>query len=246
MQKNRIVAIIQARMGSTRLPEKILKKLAGQPMLARVVTRCQQASTLDEVVIATTTQAKDDVIVDLCRQNHWQYFRGSEEDVLARYHEAAKVYHAEAIVRVTSDCPLIDPTIIDQHVHCLLSSWNSVDFVTNMMRQTFPLGLAVEALPFDVLTRMDRMSTTAYLREHVTTLAYEKPEWFSVAHICHDTDLSEMRWTVDTQEDFDFIRRIYDHFGHDRFSWQEVLSVLAKHPEWETINRPLSKGAVNA
>ncbi len=224
-------------MGSTRLPGKVLKRLAGQPMLVRVVERCQRASTVGDVVVATTTKSDDDPIVEVCRQQHWPYVRGSEADVLGRYYQAASVYRADAIVRVTSDCPFSDPALVDRHVNNLLSSWNTVDFVTNMIRQTFPLGLAVEAMPHDVLARMDRMSTTAYLREHVTTLAYEKPDWFSVAHVCHDRDLSGMRWTVDTPEDFEFARRIYEYFGHDRFSWQEVLSVVKAHPEWEAINR---------
>jgi spore coat polysaccharide biosynthesis protein SpsF len=175
--------------------------------------------------------------VDLCRTRGWPWFRGCEEDVLTRYWQAAQEAGASAIVRVTSDCPFIDPEIVDLHVDKLLAGWRQVDFVTNMMQQTFPMGLAVEALPIDVLARMDRLSTTPYLREHVTALAYERPDWFLVDHVLHDVDLSGMRWTVDTPSDLAFARQVFAHFGHDRFGWREVLPVLARRPEWVEINR---------
>jgi spore coat polysaccharide biosynthesis protein SpsF len=233
----RAVAIIQARTGSTRLPGKVLKDLGGEPMLARVVERTRRACTLDEVVVATSELAADDRIARLCIERGWRCFRGSETDVLDRYFHAALQFQADIVVRVTSDCPLIDPVLIDSHVERLLQRWSEVDLVTNMMQQTFPLGLAVEALPFDVLARMNRMSQTAELREHVTTLAYVEPDWFQVEHVLHSSDLSSLRWTVDTPEDLEFVRHIYAYFGHDQFAWQEVLPVLDEHPEWAEINR---------
>jgi spore coat polysaccharide biosynthesis protein SpsF len=241
----KVVAIIQARMGSTRLPGKVLLPLLGEEsVLGCVMNRVRRASSLQDVVVATTTAPRDDVIVDLCRAREWSWFRGSEEDVLGRYWQAARANEADAVVRVTSDCPLIDPEIIDCHVERLSAGWRTVDFVTNMMKQTFPLGLAVEAMPLDVLARMDRLSTTPYLREHVTTLAYERPEWFLVDRVLNDVDLSRMRWTVDTLEDLAFVCRIFDHFGHDRFGWREVLAVLAQRPEWAENNRsPNQKAA---
>lgn len=236
-----MVAIVQARMGSSRLPGKVLQDLAGRPMLARVIERMRRARRLDEVVVATTDQARDDVIAHLCQERGWSYFRGSEYDVLDRYYRAALQFDAELVVRVTSDCPLIGPEVIDEHVIRMEERWAEVDFVTNMARQTYPLGLAVEALPFDVLARMKRMSTTPELREHVTTLAYVEPDWFRIEHVLHPVDLSHLRWTVDTQEDLEFVRLIFEHFGHDFFSWQEVLSVLESHPEWMEINRTVSQ-----
>jgi spore coat polysaccharide biosynthesis protein SpsF len=222
----RVVAIIQARTGSTRLPGKVLLDLAGEPMLARVVSRSRRAATLDEVVVATTTEPADEAIVELCAARGWPCFRGSEADVLDRYYRAALAYDADMVVRITSDCPLSDPEIVDSHVNRMLAGWREVDFVTNMMRQTFPVGLAVEAMPFDTLARMHRLSTTDYLREHVTALAYKRPELFVVEHVLNDVDLSAMRWTVDTADDLALVRRIYDYFGHDRFSWREALAVL--------------------
>jgi spore coat polysaccharide biosynthesis protein SpsF len=234
----KVVVIIQARIGSTRLPGKVLMDIAGHTMLAQVVERTQRAKFADAVVVATTNSPADDAIVAECARLGSLVFRGDEHDVLARYCHAAAAHGADLVVRVTSDCPLIDPEIIDSHIERTMERWHEVDFVTNMIKQTYQLGLAVETMPVDVLKRMNRMSTTAYLREHVTTLAYEKPEWFSIEHICNTKDLSAMRWTVDTREDLEFVRHIFGEFSDNRFAWTEVLQILAKRPEWLAINRP--------
>jgi spore coat polysaccharide biosynthesis protein SpsF len=237
------VAIIQARMGSTRLAGKVLQDLCGEPMLARVVERTRRASSLNEVVVATSKLPADEAIVRLCADRGWTCFRGSEPDVLERYYQAALAYRAELIVRVTSDCPLTDPELIDRHVEKMLQRWCYADFVSNMLQQSFPLGLAVEVMPLDVLARMHRMSRTAELREHVTTLAYAEPEWFRTESVLHGTDLSHMRWTVDTAPDLEFVRRVFAHFGHDRFSWREVLTAVEQHPEWGDNNRTVASRA---
>jgi spore coat polysaccharide biosynthesis protein SpsF len=239
-----VVAIIQARMGSTRLPGKVLQDIAGEPMLARVVNRVSRAGTVDEVVVATSDRVDDNVVERLCSDRDWTFFRGSESDVLDRYHRAAIAFHADAVVRVTSDCPLIDPRLIDQHVNLLLRRWAEVDFVTNMVKQSYPLGLAVEAMPLDVLARMKRLSQTNELKEHVTTLAYVEPQRFQIGHVMHTTDLSHLRWTVDTAEDLEFVRKIFHHFGHDHFAWQDVLPVLEQHSDWTRINQHIPQKQV--
>jgi spore coat polysaccharide biosynthesis protein SpsF len=211
--------------------------LSGEPMLARVVERTRRAKSLHEVVVATSTLHADDAIARLCADREWHCSRGSELDVLDRYYQAALSFGADVVVRVTSDCPLIDPELIDRHINTLSQRFAEIDFVTNMLQQSFPLGLAVEAMPIDVLARMHRMSQTPELREHVTTLAYAKPEWFRIAHILHPIDLSDMRWTVDTADDLDFVRQIFTHFGHDHFAWEEILPVLDEHPAWMDINK---------
>jgi spore coat polysaccharide biosynthesis protein SpsF len=238
----KVVAIIQARMTSSRLPGKVLMDLAGEPMLARVFERTRRARTVDDVIVATSNLVSDDGIVQLCAERDWPCFRGSQKDVLGRYSLAARAFDAEAVVRVTSDCPLIDPRLIDEHVERLCSRWTEVDFVTNMVRQSFPLGLAVEAMPFDVLARMERMSQTDYLREHVTTLAYERPELFQIDHVLYPNDLSALRWTVDTAADLNFVRLIFKHFGRDSFLWEDVLPVLKEHPDWSETNQSILKG----
>jgi spore coat polysaccharide biosynthesis protein SpsF len=232
------VAIVQARMGSTRLPGKVLQDLAGEPMLARVVNRTYRAKTLQEVVIATTTNTVDDVIVKLCEARGWSWFRGSEEDVLDRYYRAAKKYQADFIVRITSDCPLIDPEVIDQVVQEFLERQPEVDYASNTWpRRTFPRGLDTEVMRMDVLERAWREDRNPAWREHVTPYIYRNPDRFRIHNVVSPVDYSAMRWTVDTQEDLAFVRQIYDYFGHDRFSWREVLKVLEEHPEWLEINR---------
>jgi len=224
-------------MGSTRLPGKVLKDVAGEPMLSRVVERTRRAKTVDEVVVATTDLAADNAIENLCSQRGWLCFRGSDADVLDRHYRAAIKFNADVIVRVTSDCPLIDPQLIDAHVNHLLARWEKVDFVTNMVKQTYPLGLAVEAMPVDVLVRMKRMSQSDMLKEHVTTLAYVEPAWFQIDHILNPVDLSSYRWTVDTQQDLELVRLIFRHFGRNHFAWEEVLPLLEQHPGWMQINQ---------
>jgi spore coat polysaccharide biosynthesis protein SpsF len=239
------VAIVQARMGSTRLPGKVLQDLAGEPMLARVVNRTCRAKTLQEVVIATTTNTVDDVIVKLCEARGWSWFRGSEEDVLDRYYHAAKKYQADFIVRITSDCPLIDPEVIDHVVQEFLERQPEVDYASNTWpRRTFPRGLDTEVMRMDVLERAWREDRNPAWREHVTPYIYRNPDRFRIHNVVSPVDYSAMRWTVDTQEDLAFVRKIYDYFGHDRFSWREVLKVLEEHPEWVEINRYVQQKVV--
>lgn len=242
--KVKVVAIIQARMGSTRLPGKVLLDLAGDTVIARVVNRTRRAKLLDQVVVATSILLSDEAIAKECERLGVDCFRGDEADVLDRYFRAALQVSADIIVRITSDCPLIDPELIDEHVRRLLDGWGQVDFVTNMGDATYPLGLAVEAMPFDVLARMHRMSESAELREHVTTLAYMSPSLFRWDHVKYSRDLSSLRWTVDTQEDLDLVRLIVQHFGNDSFSWTDVLPLLDRNPEWLEINRRVLQKSV--
>jgi spore coat polysaccharide biosynthesis protein SpsF len=231
-------------MGSTRLPGKVLKDLEGETVLARVVNRTRRANLLNEVVVATSVLPADDVIVKECERLKVAWFRGDEADVLDRYYRTAQQFAADAVVRVTADCPLSDPELIDEHVRRLLHRWTEVDFVTNMVKQTFPLGLAVEAMPADVLSRMKRLSQTSELKEHVTTLAYVEPEWFRIDHILYPGDLSHLRWTLDTPEDLELVRLIFQHFGNDHFSWRDVLPVLEQHPGWSEINRAIPQKTI--
>ena len=240
----RVIAIIQARMGSTRLPGKVLLDLAGEPVLARVVNRTQRATTLDEIVIATTTESRDEAIVELCSSRGWAHFRGSEDDVLDRYYQAAKKHHADIVVRITSDCPLIEPEIIDLVVQELLKD-GSLDYVSNTLPpRTFPRGLDVEAMTFKTLERAWQEDKNPAWREHVTPYIYRAPEKFRLKAVTNEKDLSHMRWTIDTWEDLEFVRRIYNHFGHDYFSWHDVLDLLEEHPEWLEINKNVKQKEV--
>ncbi len=240
-----VSAIIQARMGSNRLPGKVVLDLAGEPMLARVVQRVQRAEELDEVVIATTTESADDILSALCADRDWPCFRGSQDDVLDRYYRAAQEHRTDLVVRVSSDCPLIEPEIIDRVVRELLDYSPRADYACNSLpRRTFPLGLDVEAFWFETLKVLWQEDQNPAWREHVTQFLHHHPERFVIHGVLNDRDLSGMRWTVDTPEDFDLVRRIYREFGHDRFSWQEVLTLLEQNPRWLEINRHVPQKVV--
>ena len=241
----KIAAIIQARMGSTRLPGKVLMELAGEPMLARVINRTRRATTLHEVVIATTTEPADESIVELCAARTWPCFRGSEYDVLNRYYRAAMRHQADVVVRITSDCPLIEPEIVDRVVREFLELQPEVDYACNVLpRRTFPRGLDTEVMRFDVLEQAWREDRNTAWREHVTPYIQRNPDLFHIHGVTNEVDYSHMRWTVDTPEDLAFVRCIYDHFGHDRFSWRDVLVILEEHPEWLEINQHVKQKVI--
>ena len=238
-----VVAVVQARAGSTRLPGKVLQDLAGEPMLVRVMTRLKRARTIDRVVLATTIEPADDAIAAMATEHGWPVFRGSEADVLTRYVGAAREHSATHVVRVTSDCPITDPALVDEHVTRLLE--RRVDFVSNMTRPTFPLGLAVEALPIDVLARLDRLSPTLREREHVTRFIYDRPDLFLVDHVVLEEDLSQsMRLTVDTPEDMTLARAVFEHFGHDAFAWREAVDFVRSRPDLVALNRHVQQKVV--
>jgi spore coat polysaccharide biosynthesis protein SpsF len=244
MEGARVVAIVQARMGSTRLPGKVLLDLAGEPMLARVVNRGQRATTLQGVVVATTTKPADEAIVELCAAHGWPCFRGSEDDVLDRYYRAAMQHQADVVVRITSDCPLIEPEIVDWIVGEFFEK-GPLDYASNTLPpRTFPLGLDVEVIAFNALERAWRKDNNRAWREHVTPYIYRHPGKFALRAVVNNMDLSLMRWTVDTVDDLVFVRKIYDYFGQDAFSWQDVLRVLDEHPEWLAINQHVAQKEV--
>lgn len=230
------VAIIQARMGSTRLPRKVLMNISGKPMLSRVVERARRARLLNDVVVATTINASDDSIAQLCELNGWTLFRGPEDDVLDRYFRAAQIHKADPIVRITSDCPLVDPDVVDMVIKVFLD--DKLDYVSNNFpRSSFPIGLDVEVVRFSALEKAWKEDLNPQWREHVTLYIRRHPELFRLNGIVCEEDYSAMRWTVDTQDDLEFVRTVYSHFNDDRFSWREVLSALQMHPQWLDTNR---------
>ena len=231
----RVVAIIQARMGSTRLPGKVLMDIAGETMLARVVNRVRRATRIDETVVATTVSQKDEPIVAECQKLNVTYFRGSEEDVLDRYYQAAHTHNAEVVVRITSDCPLIDPEVVDQVVEEFATE--EADYACNGLAQTYPRGLDVEVMTLHALERAWREADKPYQRVHVTPYIYEIPGRFCVHSVESGENHSDHRWTVDTPEDLAFVKEIYRLFeGVDSFSWRDVLEVLKREPELMGIN----------
>jgi len=236
--KPKIVAVIQARMGSTRLPGKVLKELLGQPMLWHVVNRVHQAKTLAETVVAATNQPEDDAIVKLCERQDWAYFRGSVEDVLDRYYRAALAFKADIIVRLNADCPLIDPHIIDKVIKAHLSS--GADYTFCGVTGGFPLGLDTEVFNFKILERTFKEAKKDFEREHVTPYIYEHPDIFKINSVKATGKLKhpDLRLTVDTKEDFKLIEAIYQRLYRNGkiFYIEDVIDLLDKHPELTAIN----------
>jgi spore coat polysaccharide biosynthesis protein SpsF len=231
----KVTAIIQARMGSTRLPGKVLMDLGGVTVLGRVVRRLQRVARISECVVATTAAPADDAIVEECRRLNVPVFRGSEDDVLDRYLQAARHFSPDAVVRITSDCPLIDPEVVDSVVRALIEQ--RADFACNVLKRTYPRGLDAEAFTIEALEKAWRNSDQRHQREHVTPLFYERPTMFRVASVHQDQDLSHYRWTLDTPDDLRLIREIYSHFDNrDHFGWRDVLALMERLPELPTIN----------
>lgn len=230
-----VVAIIQARMGSTRLPGKVLLDLGGESMLARVVRRTSRASLVHRVVVATSTSSDDDAIEEQCRSLGVSCFRGSQEDVLERYYVAAAAYRADVVVRITADCPLIDPEIVDRVVEAFLDI--EPDYASNTVCRTYPRGLDTEVMSMAALERAWREALIPYQRIHVTPYLYQNPEIFAVFPVIQREDLSSGRWTVDTPEDLELLRAIYGRLGPgDAFSWRDVCRLLAQEPHLADLN----------
>ncbi|MCG6157323.1 cytidylyltransferase domain-containing protein [Rubinisphaera margarita] len=231
------VAIIQARMTSTRLPGKVLKPLLGEPMLCWVVERLKRARTLDRIVIATTTDPEDDAIVAQCQLHNYPCYRGSRDDVLDRYYHAATDFQAETIVRITSDCPLIDPDLVDEVVELYHSARPECDYASNAIPvRTFPRGLDCEVFSYDALGIARKEADEPAQREHVTPYLYQNHEQFSLRSFQNPVDHSSWRWTVDTPEDFELIERICQSL-EDRFAnWQTILTLCQDHPDWAKLN----------
>lgn len=230
-----IVAIIQARMGSTRLPGKVMRNICGRTMLARVVQRASHSKLIDQIVIATTAKVSDNPVVAECDHLNVSVFRGDEQDVLDRYYQAATAYDAEAIVRITSDCPLIEPEVVDQAIRAFLNE--HPDYASNTLEVTYPRGLDAEVMTMEALTKAWQKATEPYQRIHVTPYIYQNPGQFKLFSIMNEADYSYYRWTVDTQDDLDFVRAVYSRLGTiDTFTWKDVLSILEKEPALTEIN----------
>lgn len=224
------LAILQARMSSTRLPGKVMKLLAGRPMVERQLERLRRSQTLTRIVVATSTDPSDDPLAAHLDGLGVDVFRGSLNDVLARYMGAARAFGARGqLVRLTADCPLADPGVIDDCVR--LQARLGVDYVSNGRRPTYPHGLDVEAFGLDALEAADREAVDPYEREHVTPFIYRRPERFTLAALTQAVDESHLRWTVDTPEDFAFVERVYQTLYADKpdFTSDDVRALPFTH-----------------
>jgi spore coat polysaccharide biosynthesis protein SpsF len=216
-----------------------LADIEGVPMILRVARRVAWAETVDEVVVATTTQPVDDPLAELCEAQKLACFRGHATDVLDRVYRAARDHASDVVVRITGDCPVIDPGVIDQTVSAFLASDPPVDLALNRFvdDRTFPIGLDTEVCSFAALETAWREADQPYQREHVLPFLYDPPGHFRVLHVRNDEDLGSLRWTVDTPQDLAFIRAVYAHFApRDDFGWREILELVRSEPKLAALN----------
>ena len=232
----RAVAIIQARMSSTRLPGKVLADICGQPLIQRIIDRLRATPGIDLVVVATTTEPSDDVIANWCVAHSLPVFRGSIEDVLDRFWQCAQRYKAEFIVRVTADDPLKDPEII-QHALALCASAPEIDYASNTLQPTYPEGLDIEVVRYSALEKAANEATLPSEREHVLPYIWKNPDRFELRSFSMKPDLSHWRWTVDKPADLEMVRSIFTQFSDQPLvGYREVISWLHDHPEILQIN----------
>lgn len=226
------IAIIQARMSSTRLHGKVLKKIGGKTLLEILVERVRRASSIEKIVIATTDSAEDKKIADLAGKLGLDSHRGSEKDVLDRYYQTAKKFKADVVVRITGDCPLMDPKIIDRVVEYYKENSDKYDYVSNVRPPTFPDGMDVEVFPFEVLEKAWKKAKLPSEREHVTAYIANHPEIFKIGNILRKDDVSSMRLTVDSKEDFEVVKRIIENFPDKKdFGLEDILDLKRKNPK---------------
>jgi len=239
-------AIIQARMSSTRLPDKVMKPILGKPMLELLIERLRRARHLDQIVVATTNNASDQVVEDLTRRLGVGCFRGSEEDVLDRVLRAAHKYDVDLIVEITGDCPLIDPQVVDQLVEMYLAE--KVDYVSNVLKRTYPRGLDTQVFSTAVLDQVAQLTQDPVDHEHVSLYIYKHPERFKLRNI--ESGLAEKYWdwrlTVDTPEDFALISKIYEtlYLQNAAFALRDVLNLLDRQPELLAMNQHVQQKRV--
>lgn len=228
------ISVVQARMSSTRLPAKALIDLAGRPLLWHAVTRAAAAGVQEEVVVATSTERSDDPIVDFCGRHGFAVFRGSLNDVLARFHGAARAHGADRIIRLTADCPLLDPEVVAEVARAFDPAQH--DYVSNTLERTYPDGLDTEVFTFEALDRAFHEARLSSEREHVTPYIWKNPRLFRMAQVRQRRDLGHERWTVDEPRDLEFARAVFREMGRPMFGQRHLLELLERRPELREIN----------
>ena len=243
----KVVAIIQARMGSTRLPEKVMKNILGKPVILWDLDRVSLSKLIDEIVVAIPYGTENDVIADTIKEYNDKIViaKGSENDVLDRYYQAAVQTNADVVVRITSDCPLIDPFVIDNVIKHFLD--NDCDYCSNSLTRTYPRGLDTEVFSFKALETAWNEAKKDYEREHVTPYIIKDPDKFKSLNVANDIDLSHLRWTLDTKEDFEFICTIYEKIYSKKqlFLMNDVLELLDREPKLIDINSHIEQKQVH-
>ena len=234
-----IVTVIQARLGSTRLPGKVLMPILDKPLLWQMVERVKRATLAGTIVIATTTESSDDIIEEFCQAEGLPCYRGSKDDLLDRHYQAAKLYNADAVVKIPSDCPLIDPAVIDKVLQYYLD--HDFDFVSNLHPATYPDGNDVEIMRWGAIEKARNEATRTLEREHTTPYIWENPDKFKIGNVVWEAGLDysmSHRWTIDYPEDFTFIKTVYEHLYPIKpaFDLQDILDLTHQKPDIFAIN----------
>lgn len=236
-----IVTVIQARTGSSRLPGKVLKPLADAPLIVRMVERVMMSELAGRIVVAITDESSDDILENICKENNFLVYRGSTEDLLDRHYQAARIFNADAVVKIPSDCPLIDAKVIDKVIGFFIEHSSDYDFVSNLHPATYPDGNDVEIMHFNILEDAWKNAKRKLEREHTTPYIWENPDKFRIGNVEWETGLNYSmthRFTIDYPEDYEFIKRIYDelYYKNPKFGLNEILQLLEEKPEIKKIN----------
>jgi spore coat polysaccharide biosynthesis protein SpsF len=236
-----VVTIIQARMNSSRLPGKVIMSLAGKPLLIRMYERVQQSKLAGKIIVAVTTDPDDQILVNLCNENKIMVFRGSPTDLLDRHYQAALLHNADAVVKIPSDCPLIDPKIIDEVIGYFLDNYDTYDYVSNLHPPTWPDGNDVEIMKMSSLKKAWLNAKRLMEREHTTPYFWENSSDFKIGNISWNSGLDysmTYRFTIDYKEDYDFIKRVYAELFpiNKNFSLNDIIRLLEENPEIKKIN----------
>lgn len=222
-----VLVVIQAKMGSKRLPGKSLMEISHKPMLELIIDRVSKSELSDDMVIATTLDDKDDIIQEMCENKNIKCHRSKIGDVLSQFCSIVDQYKPNFVVRITADCPLIEVEIVDSCIDLCVKE--NKDYVSNLLPRTYPRGLDVEVVKSGILKKLDYLDKE--YREHVTLYLRKNPDDFNIGNVSNDIDYSYMRWTVDTMEDLIFVRKVYNSFKKE-FNYREVIELLKYHPDW--------------
>ena len=230
-QKVNHLAILQARVSSTRLPGKVLEPILGKPMILRQIERLRASNEIDKIVVATSSEVSDDALVNALNSAGVDYFRGNLNDVLSRFAACLSDYPAHNVIRLTADCPLADPEVIDSVIRHHRNS--GAEYTSNTLKRTYPRGLDVECFTEDAFLKLQEFDLNSQEREHVTMGFYQRPDIFELENVADDIDRSELRWTVDYPEDLDFVRKIYGQLLSDSFLFtsSDIRELISRNPE---------------
>ncbi len=244
----KVVVMVQARMTSTRLPGKVMLPVEGKPLLGYLIERLKRVKLADELMLVISTLPTDDPLADLAAQYGVSVVRGSEQDVLERFYQAAWLHRADIIVRITADCPLMDPRIVDDLIAYYIHKYPRTDYASTCTKQiTYPRGMNAEIFSFQALQQANTFAKTDSEREHVTQFMYQNPEWFKLGGIEYtSTDVAHYRLTVDTPDDFTLVEKLLQRLlpKHPGFSFDDVLEVIHEEPDLLTINAHVEQKAL--